>query len=66
MQTVLVVDDEEEIREMIKAYLKCEGINAIECQNGMEAHITRDHSFTWWRDTSDNGGKKGNDHADFS
>lgn len=39
-QTVLVVDDEEEIREMIKAYLKREGIDAIECQNGMEAHIT--------------------------
>lgn len=37
MQTVLVVDDEEEIRDMLKAYLKREGINTIGCQNGAQA-----------------------------
>lgn len=37
MQTVLVVDDEQEIRDMLKTYLKREGINAIGCNNGVEA-----------------------------
>ncbi len=37
MQTVLVVDDEEEIRDMLKAYLKREGLNAISCSNGADA-----------------------------
>ena len=37
MQTVLVVDDEEEIRDMLKAYLKREGLNVISCSNGADA-----------------------------
>lgn len=37
MQTVLIVDDEEEIRDMLKTYLRREGINAIGCKNGAEA-----------------------------
>ena len=37
MQTVLIVDDEEEIRNMLKTYLKREGVNVISCSNGAEA-----------------------------
>ena len=37
MQTVLVVDDEEEIRDMLKTYLKREGLNVIGCSGGAEA-----------------------------
>lgn len=37
MQTVLIVDDEEEIRDMLKTYLKREGLNVIGCSNGAEA-----------------------------
>lgn len=36
-QTVLIVDDEEEIRELIRKYLDREGILSLECSNGVEA-----------------------------
>ena len=35
--TVLIVDDEKEIREAIALYLKNEGIHAIQAKNGVEA-----------------------------
>ncbi len=35
--TVLIVDDEKEIREAIALYLKNEGIDAIQAKNGVEA-----------------------------
>lgn len=35
--TVLIVDDEKEIREAIALYLKGEGIHAIQAKNGVEA-----------------------------
>jgi len=37
MQTVLIVDDEEEIRDMIKTYLRREGIAWRECDHGKAA-----------------------------
>lgn len=34
---VLVVDDEDEIRDAIEIYLKCEGINVYKAKDGIEA-----------------------------
>lgn len=36
-ETILIVDDEERIRKLIGAYLKKEGYEIIEAENGMEA-----------------------------
>ncbi|MBS5933168.1 MAG: response regulator transcription factor [Clostridiales bacterium] len=38
-QTVLIVDDEEEIRELIRKYLEREGIRSIECETGKQALV---------------------------
>lgn len=36
-ERILIVDDEERIRKLIGAYLKKEGFEVLECENGMEA-----------------------------
>jgi Response regulators consisting of a CheY-like receiver domain and a winged-helix DNA-binding domain len=36
-KTVLIVDDEERIRFLIEAYLKKEGLNVLQAENGQEA-----------------------------
>jgi two-component system, OmpR family, response regulator VanR len=36
-ETILVVDDEKEIRDLIEIYLKNEGFNIIKAPNGLEA-----------------------------
>ena len=37
MQTILVVDDERKLRQMIRVYLEREGFRVIEASNGQEA-----------------------------
>lgn len=37
MQNVLVIDDEEEIRDMLETYLRREGLSCITCENGTSA-----------------------------
>src|SRR5690625_1125465 len=43
-ETILVIDDEKEIRDLISIYLKNEGYNVIQASNGEEGlDILRDH-----------------------
>jgi two-component system response regulator ResD len=37
METILVVDDEERMRSLLEAYLKKEGFNVLQAENGAEA-----------------------------
>lgn len=42
-ETVLIVDDEKEIRNLIEIYLKNEGYNTIKAENGVEALEILEH-----------------------
>ena len=47
MNTVLVVDDEPDIRDVIHVYLRNEGYHVIEAADGLEAlHIIKQHRFS--------------------
>ena len=51
MAAILVVDDEEDIRELVGIYLKNEGFKVYKAADGQEAPVVQDRTVTGDADT---------------
>ena len=51
MAAILVVDDEEDIRELVGIYLKNEGFKVYKAADGQEAPVVQDKTVTGDADT---------------
>ena len=52
-QSILIVDDEKEIADLVEVYLQNEGYHVLKCYNGTEAiNMWKPSSWTWLSWTS--------------